>query len=99
MAKIKKITYCLPRTELILMLGLLFIVYCLLFIAPVQSQTSEINITLTWSTDTYVPFDYPGKALPTRGSVIEVAVNIDSQEINPQELIYQWFLDDNMNRK
>jgi len=81
MTKIKKINYCL-----------LAIVFCFLFFAPVQSQTSEINITLTWSTNTYIPLDYPGKALPVKGSVIEVAANIDSQEVNPQELNYRWFL-------
>jgi len=81
MTKIKKINYCL-----------LAIVFCFLWFLPVQSQTSEINITLTWSTNTYTPFDYPGKALPVKGSVIEVAANIDSQEVNPQELNYRWFL-------
>lgn len=83
MTKIKKINY-----------GLLFIVFCLLFFVPAQSQTPKISVSLTWSTDTYIPLDYPAKALASRGSIIEVAANINSPEINPQELIYQWFLDD-----
>jgi len=91
MTKIKKINYCL-----------LAIVFCFLWFFPVQSQTPQINITLTWSTDTYVPLDYPGKALPTRGSTIEIAANVDwptkAQEINPQELIYNWFLDDHIQK-
>jgi hypothetical protein len=70
----------------------------LLFSVSVQSQTSEINITLTWSTNTYVPLDYPGKALPTKGSVIEVAANVDSREVNPQELNYRWFLNGHLQK-
>jgi len=70
----------------------LFIIYYSLFTVPVQSQAPQINITLTWSTNTYIPLDYPGKALPTKGSIIEVIANIDSQEVNPQELDYRWFL-------
>jgi len=80
------------KQSLISYLLFLVFVFCFLWFLPVQSQTSEINITLTWSTNTYTPFDYPGKALPVKGSVIEVAANIDSQEVNPQELNYRWFL-------
>lgn len=83
-------------------LPLLIFVFCFLFFFPVQSQTSEINITLTWSTDTYVPLDYPAKALPTRGSAIEVVANVDwpagQEKINPQELVYNWFLDDHIQK-
>jgi len=71
---------------------LLIIILCLLAVGPVQSQTPEIGITLTWSTDTYAPPGYSGKALPARGSVIETVANIDSRTINPEELDYQWFL-------
>ncbi|MBL7154953.1 MAG: hypothetical protein ISS88_00395 [Candidatus Portnoybacteria bacterium] len=87
MIKIKKIKYCL-----------LVAVCCLLFFTSAQSQTSQIGITLTWSTDTYVPIDYSGKALPSRGSIIEVAANIDSKGVNPQELVYNWFLDDRIQK-
>ena len=72
------------KQNLISYLPFLIFVFCFLWFFPVQSQTSEINITLTWSTDAYVPLDYPGKALPTKGSIIEVAANIDSREVNPQ---------------
>ncbi len=91
MTKIKKINYCL-----------LVAVSCLLFFTSAQSQTPEINITLTWSTNTYTPLNYPGKAMPTRGSVIEVVATIDwpagQEKINPQELIYEWFLDDHIQK-
>jgi|GEM_PF-873848 len=78
----------------------LIFIFCFLFLwfFPVQSQTPQINITLTWSTNTYVPLDYPGKALPTKGSIIEVIANIDSQEVNPQELNYRWFLNEHLQR-
>jgi hypothetical protein len=85
MTKIKKINYYL----LFASCGLLI---ALLFITPAQSQTSETGITLTWSTDTYIPLDYPGKALPSRGSNVEVVATIDSNQINPQKLIFNWFL-------
>ncbi len=88
-AKFKKTTYLLS-----FIICLLFAVYCSLFIVPVQSQTPQIEITLTWSTNTYVPLDYPGKALPSRGSTVEITANIDSPGINPQELIYNWFIND-----
>ena len=81
------------KQSLISCIPLLILIICLLLFSPVQSQTPEIGITLTWSTDTYVPLDYSGKALPSRGSIIEIVANIDSPEINSQELVYNWFLD------
>jgi len=64
------------KQSLISCMSFLIFVFCFLWFFPVQSQTSEINITLTWSADTYVPLDYPGKALPTRGSNIEVVATL-----------------------
>lgn len=87
--KIKKVIIYFP---------VLVFICCLLFFSQVWGQTPEINITLTWSTNTYVPLDYPGKALPVKGSVIEVAANIDSREVNPQELNYRWFLNGHLQR-
>jgi len=80
-------------------LPLLIFVFCFLWFFPVQSQTPKIGLTLTWSTNTYVPPDYPGKALPVKGSLIEVVANIDSREVNPQELNYRWFLNDHLQRE
>lgn len=84
MEKVRKIIY--------------LIIIGLVFIAPIHSQAS-IEVTLTWSADTYVPLDYPGKPLPSRNSNIEVAANIDSLNINPQTAIYNWFLDDAMKKE
>ena len=89
MTKIKKTNYSL----LFIIFCSLFIVYCLLLTVPAQSQTSEIGVTLTWSTDTYVPLDYPGKALPTEKNTVEVVATIDSPQINSEEVIYNWFFD------
>lgn len=72
-------------------------IFCLLLItflialAPLVWGQS-LSVTLTWSTDTYVPADYPGQALPSRGSMVEVAAEIDSGRTDPQKLIYNWYL-------
>ncbi len=60
-----------------------------LFALPTPSQGSNAEIALTWSTDTYIPSNYPGKALPVRGSMIEVVANSDQ---NSQNLTYRWIL-------
>lgn len=104
MTKSKKINYCLPGLPYpkLISQGLLLIVFCLLFIVPAHSRTPAIDLSLTWSTDTYVPADYPGKALPTRGSIIEVVATVswpaEAQKISPQELIYDWFLDEDFQK-
>jgi len=86
MIKIKKTNYYL-----------LIAIFCLFFF-PIQSQAAITNVTLTWSTNTYVPINYQGKALPSRGSIIEVAANINSTDLNPKELLYNWFLDDHIQK-
>lgn len=85
MIRIKNLSYCL-----------LLIIFSLLSILPVQSQSSEIEVTLTWSTNTYIPLDYPGKSLPSEGSMIEIVANIDSKGIDPQNLTYNWFIDNKL---
>jgi len=87
MIKIKKINYYL-----------LIAIFCLFFF-PIQSQAAITSVTLTWSTNTYVPINYQGKALPSRGSRIEVVANINSADINPKELFYNWFLDDHIQKE
>lgn len=86
MVNIKKINYFL--------LFLLITGCCLFVIGLAQSQTSQIDITLTWSTDTYVPVKYKGKALPVRDSNIEIVANIDDSRIDSENLIYNWFIND-----
>ena len=53
------------------------------------------DFILHWSTDTYTPPDYQGKALPTRGSKIKaVATPTKKLSVNPDALFYRWLLDD-----
>jgi len=73
---------------------LLFIVCFLFLVSSAKSQSPETGIALTWTADTYVPLNYPGKALPTRKSAIEVVATINNLNINPEELIYYWFVND-----
>jgi hypothetical protein len=64
-----------------------------------QVKSQSLTVTLTWSADTYVPASYPGQALPSRGSIVEVAANIDSGAANPQNLAYNWYLNDDIQRE
>jgi hypothetical protein len=102
MTKIKKTINRLRVTGYWLRITLLLVICWLLvalsLVTPAQSQTPSMEITLTWSTDTYIPLNYPGKALPTRGSIIEVVANIDSPDIDPQKVIYYWFLNDRIQK-
>ncbi len=76
---------------------LIIIICCILLINPESSQAAEQGVTLTWTTDTYVPLSYQGKALPSRGSSIEVVTQLSSQ-FNPQELIFNWFIDNHIQK-
>lgn len=68
---------------------LVFLSFLLICLAgPVQAA----DVTLTWSADTYVPPAYPGRALPSRGSSVEVIAHLESGS-NPNSLIYKWTLD------
>ncbi|MFC1700944.1 hypothetical protein ACFLZ0_02305 [Patescibacteria group bacterium] len=72
---------------------LLIIIFCLFIpVLPINGQntTSLDAITLTWSTNTYIPAEYSGKALPTFGSKIEVVAIINDPNINQQKALYSW---------
>lgn len=61
---------------------------------PAPKLTSD-EMALVWSTKTYVPPDYLGKALPAYNSVVEVsAVQVAPTKVNLAALNYKWFLDD-----
>ncbi len=56
----------------------------------------EINLEkfeLYWSADTYVPFGYQGRPLPTQGSWVTVNAFLELSKGNPKSLKYSWFLD------
>jgi len=64
-----------------------------------SEQTTSPNIIVTkfdlsWSTDTYTPIDYVGRALPVRGSKVFVSADISVANGDAKSLKYSWFLDD-----
>lgn len=67
-------------------------ILCLpILLLPLASH-AQIPVTLTWSTNTYVPISYMGKAIPTIGSKIEVVAIIENSSTLPEQTIYQWSL-------
>ena len=59
-----------------------------------NSQAAASDWTLTWSSDSYVPPGYEGKALPARGGLIKVhALPVKKLTTNPDFLYYRWLLD------
>ncbi len=56
------------------------------------SSGNDFNVDLVWKTNTLLPYDYPGKALPsTLSSIIFHAI---ADVPNPNELVYTWLIDD-----
>ena len=51
------------------------------------------NIEMIWSTDSYVPYDYPGRALPSVDGFVDVNVIINLYKGKPENLQYSWFID------
>lgn len=64
--------------------------------APSQAQTvsagNDFNLDLVWKTNTLVPYDYPGKALPGILSAVNIYALADVPK--PQNLTYTWIVDD-----
>jgi len=61
-----------------------------------EESGENINLEyldLYWSADTYTPFGYQGRALPTIGSLIEVEADIKVSNGKAYDLQYSWFLD------
>lgn len=83
---------------------LFFLGFFLFNLVSVQAQLSVQNsptttdsFLLSWSADSYVPADYAGKALPTRGGYVKVvAVPSKMLPMNPDSYYYRWFLDGNV---
>ncbi len=57
------------------------------------------DLALTWTTDTYVPKWYKGKALPVAGSSMRIVAVplfiVDGAAVPPEKLIYTWSLNGN----
>lgn len=58
------------------------------------APSSAADFTMNWTSNSYAPADYEGKALPTHGSEIRVAV-VPTKKLaaNPDKLFYRWLLD------
>lgn len=54
---------------------------------------SENDIDISWSANTYVPYEYEGRALPSSGGEITLIASLPAG-INPKELNYVWLLDE-----
>jgi hypothetical protein len=62
-----------------------------------QSTSPSIIVKkfdLSWSTDTYTPIDYIGRALPVQGSKIFVDASVSIANGDAKSLKYSWFLED-----
>jgi len=64
----------------------------------VLAQSQDLEASLTWSTNTYLPIGYSGKALPIKDSSVEVVANIDKKTISIANLDFLWFLDREVKR-
>jgi hypothetical protein len=51
------------------------------------------DVEIIWSTDSYVPYDYPGRALPSVDGFININVVINLYKGTPENLQYSWFVD------
>lgn len=56
-------------------------------------SVASFNVTLTWHTDTFVPADYEGKALPSVGSRVTVTAVPEIRDEKPENLLYTWYLE------
>lgn len=59
-----------------------------------EQEISLKSFELFWSVNTYTPFGYQGKKLPTKGSIVTVNADLKIFGEDPKNLKYSWFLDD-----
>ena len=60
-----------------------------------RAQDVSGNFILAWSSDSYLPPGYPGRALPSRLSRVRVtAMPVEKLTYNPDQLSYRWLLDE-----
>ncbi|MFY9493026.1 MAG: hypothetical protein WAP55_00865 [Minisyncoccia bacterium] len=53
---------------------------------------NDFNLDIIWKANTLLPYDYPGKALPSPLSFITLHAAANAP--NPEKLIYTWLVDD-----
>ncbi|MFZ5559573.1 MAG: hypothetical protein ACOZAL_02160 [Patescibacteria group bacterium] len=90
----------------IILLSIAFIVIPLISLAQFDFNLDDLsntdidsNITISsfdliWSTDTYTPDGYQGRALPSPGSKVIVEAIIKTSGGDAKNLKYSWFLED-----
>jgi hypothetical protein len=66
----------------------------LLPIFDTNADVSIKSIDLIWTTDTYTPYGYQGRALPTEGSQVTIEALVETSGGKASSLKYSWFLDD-----
>ncbi|MBI4119869.1 MAG: hypothetical protein HY454_00170 [Parcubacteria group bacterium] len=57
-----------------------------------RQDGNDFELDLIWKTNTLVPYDYPGKALP--GALSAISVYALANVPNPEKLEYNWIVDD-----
>lgn len=95
--KIKTITIIITIITLLPLAGLAQFEFLESMFYQDNALDTEINLNslkLAWSADTYIPFKYQGRTLPTRGSKVTVEALLDVSGSAPENLKYSWFLDD-----
>ncbi|MBU4284877.1 hypothetical protein KKF60_03295 [Patescibacteria group bacterium] len=78
----------------IIIISILLGVPSTIFAADSASDVRINKFELIWSADTYTPYNYQGRNLPTIGSKVIIDVVIDTSGGNPLNLKYSWFLED-----
>jgi hypothetical protein len=64
-------------------------------ITTAEDSPNLIDIDMVWSADSFVPYDYLGRALPAEGGWVNVDVIMELSGGKPESLKYSWFVDDN----
>lgn len=59
-------------------------------IAENTVSVASFNVSLLWRTNTFVPADYEGKALPIVGSTISLTAFPEIKGESPDDLLYTW---------
>jgi len=97
-AQDKKTPYkSFPRGVNVSLKGVGFILLLLtpFFIVLAQNQPNNIDFSLSWSTNTYIPPEYQGKSLPIKNSLVQIiAIPTNRANAANANLKYNWYLDD-----
>jgi len=62
-------------------------------IAENTASVSSFAVSLVWNTNTFIPADYEGKAIPIVGSVVTITAFPEIRGEDPQNLLYTWYVD------